>query len=344
MRGYWTTDAAGRRGAPVRAEHGRARRPRRPGSRASPHPLRKAVHAVRATAAPAPAATSPRTTTSATSSSAVPRRDADVLGGDLRASAADACTTRSSRGSTASAASSSSGRATTCSRSAPAGAASRCTRRATSAAASPPPPFRASSTLARERVREAGPRRPHRGAAARTTATSPARYDKLVSIEMIEAIGHEYYDTYFAQCAQLLEPDGADAAAGHHHRRPALRTRAPLGRFHPALHLPRQLHPLGGRAQRSPSRAPATCACSISRTSARTTPPRSRTGATTSAPTCRASARSATTRTFIRMWEYYLCYCEGGFAERVLGDVQMLLVKPGNRCATRVSPDCSPLA
>jgi cyclopropane-fatty-acyl-phospholipid synthase len=34
---------------------------------------------------------------------------------------------------------------------------------------------------------------------------------------------------------------------------------------------------------------------------------------------------------FVRMWEYYLCYCEGGFAERVLGDVQMLLVKPGNR-------------
>ena len=34
---------------------------------------------------------------------------------------------------------------------------------------------------------------------------------------------------------------------------------------------------------------------------------------------------------FIRMWEYYLCYCEGGFAERALGDVLMLLVKPGNR-------------
>ena len=31
---------------------------------------------------------------------------------------------------------------------------------------------------------------------------------------------------------------------------------------------------------------------------------------------------------FIRMWEFYLCYCEGGFSERVLGDVQMLLVKP----------------
>jgi cyclopropane-fatty-acyl-phospholipid synthase len=34
------------------------------------------------------------------------------------------------------------------------------------------------------------------------------------------------------------------------------------------------------------------------------------------------------------MWEYYFCYCEGGFAERVLGDVQMLLVKPRNRRAT----------
>jgi cyclopropane-fatty-acyl-phospholipid synthase len=33
---------------------------------------------------------------------------------------------------------------------------------------------------------------------------------------------------------------------------------------------------------------------------------------------------------FVRMWEYYLCYCEGGFEERQLGDVQILLTKP--RC------------
>ena len=36
---------------------------------------------------------------------------------------------------------------------------------------------------------------------------------------------------------------------------------------------------------------------------------------------------------FIRMWEYYLCYCEGGFEERQLGDVQMLLLKPQSRRA-----------
>jgi len=34
---------------------------------------------------------------------------------------------------------------------------------------------------------------------------------------------------------------------------------------------------------------------------------------------------------FVRLWEYYLCYCEGGFLERQLGTVQMLLTKPGNR-------------
>ena len=31
---------------------------------------------------------------------------------------------------------------------------------------------------------------------------------------------------------------------------------------------------------------------------------------------------------FIRMWEFYLCYCEGGFRERTIGDVQLLLAKP----------------
>ena len=32
--------------------------------------------------------------------------------------------------------------------------------------------------------------------------------------------------------------------------------------------------------------------------------------------------------TFIRLWEFYLAYCEGGFMERALGDVHMLMAKP----------------
>ena len=36
---------------------------------------------------------------------------------------------------------------------------------------------------------------------------------------------------------------------------------------------------------------------------------------------------------FIRMWHYYLCYCEGAFIERAIGDVQMIIMKPMNRDA-----------
>jgi cyclopropane-fatty-acyl-phospholipid synthase len=34
---------------------------------------------------------------------------------------------------------------------------------------------------------------------------------------------------------------------------------------------------------------------------------------------------------FLRMWHYYYCYCEGGFKERAIGTVQVLFVKPGSR-------------
>jgi cyclopropane-fatty-acyl-phospholipid synthase len=34
---------------------------------------------------------------------------------------------------------------------------------------------------------------------------------------------------------------------------------------------------------------------------------------------------------FIRMWEYYLCYCEGGFAERRITVGHLLFRKPGER-------------
>ncbi len=42
---------------------------------------------------------------------------------------------------------------------------------------------------------------------------------------------------------------------------------------------------------------------------------------------------------FIRMWEFYLCYCEAGFSERYLGDVQIVFTKP----ASRMDPILPPL-
>ena len=40
---------------------------------------------------------------------------------------------------------------------------------------------------------------------------------------------------------------------------------------------------------------------------------------------------------FVRMWEFYLCYSEGGFLESVLGDAHMVFIKPQNRIDWRFS-------
>jgi cyclopropane-fatty-acyl-phospholipid synthase len=36
---------------------------------------------------------------------------------------------------------------------------------------------------------------------------------------------------------------------------------------------------------------------------------------------------------FFRLWEFYLCYCEGGFIERTIGTAQLLLAKPAAQTA-----------
>ena len=49
------------------------------------------------------------------------------------------------------------------------------------------------------------------------------QFDRIVSIEMLEAVGHEYLETYFAKCDDLLKPDGKAVIQVHHPRRTLLR-------------------------------------------------------------------------------------------------------------------------
>jgi cyclopropane-fatty-acyl-phospholipid synthase len=37
---------------------------------------------------------------------------------------------------------------------------------------------------------------------------------------------------------------------------------------------------------------------------------------------------------FVRLWEFYFCYCEGGFIERSIGVSHLLLARPRNRRAS----------
>jgi cyclopropane-fatty-acyl-phospholipid synthase len=152
-------------------------------------------------------------------------------------------------------------------------------------------------------------------------------YDKLVSIEMIEAVGHQYLNAFFRACGQLLKPDGMMLLQ--------------------AITILDQVYPQHKHSVDFIKRYifPGSCIPSlaaISKSIARVTDlklfhleditPHY-------AKTLRSWRQNffaniqnvrnlGYSETFIRMWEYYLCYCEGGFLERYLGDVQMLLTKP----------------
>jgi cyclopropane-fatty-acyl-phospholipid synthase len=152
-------------------------------------------------------------------------------------------------------------------------------------------------------------------------------YDKLVSIEMIEAVGHQFYDTYFKQCSDLLKPNGMMLLQ--------------------AITIADQRY---ANARDSVDFIqkyifPGSCIPSvavITDTVARVTDLRlfnlEDIGfhyATTLKLWREALFANISTvrelgypEDFIRRWEFYFCYCEGGFAESVLGDAQMLFVKP----------------
>ena len=189
--------------------------------------------------------------------------------------------------------------------------------------------------LTRERVRDAGLEsrievlcEDYRDLATRFTA----QFDKLVSIEMIEAIGHQYYDTYFARCAELLKPQGAMllqsiTIADQRYER-ARRSVDFIQRYI----FPGSCIPSVAALCQSISRAGDLRLFHLEDIGPHyaTTLAHWRQRFRANLPRIRALGYD---ETFIRMWEYYLCYCEGGFAERTLGDVQMLLVKPGYRLA-----------
>ena len=158
------------------------------------------------------------------------------------------------------------------------------------------------------------------------------QYDALVSIEMIEAVGHQYLDTYFAQCAALLKPDGAMLLQAITIRDQfydqARRSVDFIKRFiFPGSFIP-SVKVISASLER---------ATDLKLFHMEDIGPHY--ARTLKLWRERFLARQSEVRaqgypeSFIRMWEYYLCYCEGGFEERQLGDVQMLLLKPQSRRA-----------
>ncbi|QXH49071.1 cyclopropane-fatty-acyl-phospholipid synthase family protein [Pseudomonas fakonensis] len=157
-------------------------------------------------------------------------------------------------------------------------------------------------------------------------------YDKLVSIEMIEAVGHRYLPAYFRQCAALLKPDGLmllQAITIRDQRYQQARRSVDF--------IQRYIFPGGALPSLS------VMLHTASRQSALNLVHLEDFGADyalTLQHWCDnlRQARAALTgmgydETFQRLWEFYLCYCQGGFEERAIGVAQLLWAGPAARCA-----------
>jgi cyclopropane-fatty-acyl-phospholipid synthase len=158
------------------------------------------------------------------------------------------------------------------------------------------------------------------------------QYDKVVSIEMIEAVGARFLDTYLAKCAALLRGTGAMLLQAitiqDQHYQQALRSVDFIQRYvFPGSFIP-SISAIADSLRRVTDLKIFHLE-DIGPHYARTLALWRRNFLERLA----AVRKLGYSDQFIRLWEFYLCYCEGGFAERQLGDVQLLLTKPGCRRA-----------
>ena len=155
------------------------------------------------------------------------------------------------------------------------------------------------------------------------------RFDKLVSIEMIEAVGHHFLDTFFAKCCKLLKPGGMMALQ--------------------AITVPDEEFCRHKNSVDFIKRYifPGSCIPSIEAIKTSITRKTDFNLIDLEDITLHYATTLRFWRerffanldkvkalgfpdSFIRMWEFYLASCEGGFKEQYNGDVQMIFTRPGN--------------
>jgi cyclopropane-fatty-acyl-phospholipid synthase len=156
------------------------------------------------------------------------------------------------------------------------------------------------------------------------------RYDKLVSIEMIEAVGYEFYQNYFRKCSTLLQPGGlmviqAITMADQRYEEAKKSVDFIKRYIFPGGCLP-SLEVISRHIARDTDMQ-ITHLRDITEDYADTLA-RWRERFQAALPQVREQGFD---ELFERMWEFYLCYCEGGFRERVIATVQLTFAKPGYR-------------
>jgi cyclopropane-fatty-acyl-phospholipid synthase len=156
------------------------------------------------------------------------------------------------------------------------------------------------------------------------------QYDKLVSIEMIEAVGPQFLDSYFAKIGALLKPDGLALIQA---------INMPEQRYSRALRnvdfiqryiFPGSFIPSFGAildAVRTGSDMVMTHAEDIGFHYARTLNDWCQRFMASE----RELEQMGYDEAFRRLWAFYFAYCEAGFSERAIGVSQILFARPRNK-------------
>ena len=155
------------------------------------------------------------------------------------------------------------------------------------------------------------------------------QFDKIVSIEMLEAVGHAYLDTYFEQVDRLLAPDGLASVQvitipeqryKNYLRRPDFIQRY----IFPGGHLPSleaMTSSMGDNTKLFVDQVE-----NIGIHYAETL----RNWRENFLGNVQQVRALGFDDRFVRMWEFYLAYCEGAFLARYIGDLQLVLTRPMN--------------
>lgn len=152
------------------------------------------------------------------------------------------------------------------------------------------------------------------------------RYDKLISIEMIEAVGHEHYDRFFTTCAELLAPGGLAGIQSitiQDHLYESARRDVDFIKRHifpgsciPSLAVLRQAALRNGLTLVRTDEIGPHYAETLRRWRTNFQANRDR-----------ITALGFDDR-FQRLWDFYFSYCEGGFLEGAISNAQLTFAKP----------------
>jgi cyclopropane-fatty-acyl-phospholipid synthase len=153
------------------------------------------------------------------------------------------------------------------------------------------------------------------------------KFNKLVSIEMIEAVGHQYLPTYLKKCNDLLTNDGValiQAITIEDHRyKQALKSVDFIKKYiFPGSFIPSIGEILKVNAESTQMKLfnledfGLSYAYTLNAWNRRFS------------EKLEEASELGYKEQFQRMWEFYFCYCEGGFLERSISVVHMLLTKP----------------